>query len=145
MGSIQRLSGLPGAAPGPLNLHHHPSPRRETASASDSYSHPHSHQPHNSAVSAVSARSRTASTASSTFSSSSTVRRKPVPLSTHLSPRSPHASLSVPWEYPEDVFAQKFSSDSPTLYEFPSTASAQRFSRYVLRAVVQPSCVGITF
>lgn len=113
------------------NLHHHNPSRSvssalETSSASGTPSrgHPdtdsspisHPHSPSNQS------RSRAVSSASSTYSTSSAIRRKPVPLSaTQRVVRSPDL-LESTLEAPEDVFSRQYSLDSPTLYEFPASS-----------------------
>jgi hypothetical protein len=77
-------------------------------------------------------RSRGFSTASS--NSSSSVRRKPLPLT--ASPLATRFSsgehLAATLELPEQTFVRPYSVDSPTLYEFPSKSaipfSPARFS-----------------
>lgn len=83
-------------------------------------------------VPSLTIRSRGFSTASST--SSSSVRRKPLPLT--ASPLATRFSsgehLASTLELPEQTFVRPYSVDSPTLYEFPSKStipfSPARFS-----------------
>lgn len=97
-----------------------------------------SNSPH---LPSLSIRSRTLSSASST--TSSPVRRKPVPLT--ASPLATRCSsgehLSTTLELPEQSFIRPYSVDSPTLYDFPPTPSnpytpAARFSQQTLTRYV---------
>lgn len=100
-------------------------------------------------------RSRALSSASST--SSSPVRRKPLPLS--ASPLATRYSsgdhLTSTLELPEQNFVRPYSVDSPTLYDFPPVPSnpyspAARFStqqtitRYVC-SFTKPICFSIMY
>jgi hypothetical protein len=142
--------------PGPLNHHPSSSPRCETQDASESPDRattlPRASTSDSRPQSpSIPIRSRAASSASSTYSSPSTsVRRKPLPLSTsHLVTGSSSSELlATTFEIPEDVFARQYASDSPTLYEFPSTStvpftpasSANRASKYVVDPSLIPPC-----